>query len=148
MSLPTFTKVGRISKDIELRYSNDGKEIAKSSIVFSEKYGEKENTCFIDFVCFGNTAKTLNAYFNKGDRVEGNFKLVQENWTAQDGSNRSKHSLVLEKIGEFIEKKDNQGQQSSRNEEHDYRGNGYNENAPKVERRIPEIDIDEDEIPF
>lgn len=139
MSLPVFTKVGRISRDIELRYSNDGKEIAKASIVFSEKYNQKENTCFIDFVCFGSTAKTLHTYFTKGDRIEGNFKLTQETWTAQDGSNKSKHQLVLEKIGEFIEKKDNQNQETQRPQQ---------KQEPVIQYESYSEDINESEVPF
>lgn len=139
MSLPVFTKVGRISRDIELKYLNDGKEICKASIVFSEKYNQKENTCFIDFVCFGSTAKTLHTYFTKGDRIEGNFKLTQETWTAQDGSNKSKHQLVLERIGEFIEKKDNHNQESQRPQQ---------KQEPVIQYE-PNFEFDESsEIPF
>ena len=148
MALPRFVKVGRLTKDIELKYAVSGTEIAKTSIVWSEKSGDKEETCFMDLVAFGKTATTLNNYFKKGSRVEGLFKLQQESWTANDGSNRSKHSLVLEKIMEFIDKKDdNQGQQSNRNEQPDYRGNGYNENVPKKEPVI-EYEDDLESIPF
>lgn len=105
MSLLTASKVGKICKEIELKFSTNGKEIAKTSIVFSEKYNGKEKTCFIDVTAFGATAKTLANYFQKGHRIEGVFKLVQETWTAADGTNRSKHALVLERIGEFIEQK-------------------------------------------
>jgi len=146
MSLPTFTKVGRLSRDIELAYTPSGMAIAKTSIVFSEKYKEKESTCFIDLVAFGKTAETLNQYMQKGHRIEGVFKLGQETWTAQDGTNRSKHALTLERISEFIESKnqtqmDYQGQQQ---QDHTP-PNQYN---PPQDQKIPEINIDEDEIPF
>lgn len=138
MALPRFVKVGRLTKDIELKYAVSGTEIAKTSIVWSEKNGDKEETCFMDLVAFGKTATTLNNYFKKGSRVEGLFKLQQENWTASDGSNRSKHSLVLEKIMEFIDKKDdNQSEQRPQQKQ-----------EPVIEYEIPEIEIDPDEIPF
>lgn len=136
MALPRFTKVGRLTKEIELKYTNNGTEIAKTSIVWSEKNGDKEETCFMDLVAFGKTAATLHSYFKKGSRVEGLFKLQQENWMAQDGSNKSKHSLVLEKIMEFIDKKDdNQSQQRS---------------EPPIiyQANISEIDLDLSEVPF
>ena len=138
MALPRFVKVGRLSKDIELKYAVSGTEIAKTSIVWSEKNGDKEETCFMDLVAFGKTATTLNNYFKKGSRVEGLFKLQQESWTASDGSNRSKHSLVLEKIMEFIDKKDdNQSEQGPQQKQ-----------EPVVEYENLEIEIDPDEIPF
>jgi single-strand DNA-binding protein len=141
MSLPTFIKVGRISKPIELTYGINGTAIAKTSIVFSEKYKDNEKTCFIDLVAFGKTAEALSNYVDKGHRIEGLFKLSQDTWTTQEGSNRSKHSLTLEKISEFIESK----QQS----QIDY--SKKQDQEPLVEHQkqsIPEIDIDEDEIPF
>ena len=141
MALPRFVKVGRLSKDIELKYTVSGTEIAKTSIVWGEKNGEKEETCFMDLVAFGKTATTLNNYFKKGSRVEGLFKLQQENWTASDGINRSKHSLVLEKIMEFIDKKDD-NQESQRPQQ---------KQDPRIEYEhssLPEISIDEDSIPF
>lgn len=140
MSLVTFTKVGRFTKEIELRYLPSGSALAKTSIVFSEKYQDKEDTCFIDVVAFGKTAETLNNHFQKGNRIEGQFKLKQENWTSQDGQNRSKHILVLERISEFIESK----QQSQMN----YQQPQQSQQQYQAPQHIPEVDIDSSEIPF
>lgn len=148
MALPRFVKVGRLTKEIELKYAVSGTEIAKTSIVWSEKNGDKEESCFMDLIAFGKTAITLNNYFKKGSRVEGLFKLQQETWTANDGSNRSRHSLVLEKIMEFIDKKDDNQETQRPQEDEENHHLKDNRTKPKVEHTIPEIDIDEDEIPF
>lgn len=101
--------ISRIAKDIELRYLSNGTALAKLSLVNSKKYTsnneQKEDTCFIDATAFGKTAEVINQYCKKGDRIFIVGELKQENWTAQDGSNRSKHSISIESI-EFIEKKD------------------------------------------
>jgi hypothetical protein len=55
---------------------------------------------------------------------------------------QSRHTLKIDSF-EMLDSKP-----LSKNQEPDYRGNGYNENVPKKEHLYPEINIDEDEIPF
>ena len=102
MSLPVFTKVGRLSREVELKYTASGVAIANTSIVFSEKYKEKEDVCFIDLVAFGKTGELLNQYFSKGDRIAISGKINQSQWEDKDGNKRSKHSVTIETF-DFIE---------------------------------------------
>ena len=152
MALPRFVKVGRLTKDIELRYAVSGNEIAKTSIVWSEKNGDKEETCFMDLVAFGKTAITLNNYFKKGSRVEGLFKLQQESWTASDGSNRSKHSLRVETM-KMLDSKNSDSTPPGHQYQTVRESSSPRENQstytrkPSMDATVPEIDID-DELPF
>lgn len=91
--------VGNLTRDIELRYLPSGAAIAKSAIATSYKYktstGEqKDEVCFLDFNIFGRSAEVANQYLRKGSKVLLEGRLVLEQWTGQDGSNRSKHSCV------------------------------------------------------
>lgn len=95
--------VGNLTRDIELRYSTSGSAIGNSAIAVTRKYstqsGEKrEETCFIDISFFGRTAEIANQYLSKGSKllVEGRLKLDQ--WTDNNGGNRSKHSIVVENM--------------------------------------------------
>ena len=137
--------IGNLTKDIEMKYLPSGSAIAKSSIATSHKYktqaGEqKEEVCFLDFSVFGKQAEILNQYVRKGSKVFLTGRLVFEQWTAQDGSNRSRHSLRVENFKFLDSKSDNQNQSSSQHQQND------NYQAPQ--QQIPEIDIDKDEIPF
>lgn len=93
--------VGNLTRDIDLRYLSNGSAIAKSAIATSYKYksttGEqKDEVCFLDFNIFGRSAEVANQYLKKGSKVLLEGRLVFEQWTAQDGSTRSKHSLRVD----------------------------------------------------
>ena len=162
--------VGNLTRDIELRYLPSGSAIAKSAVATSYKYksstGEqKDEVCFLDFNIFGRSAEVANQYLKKGSKVLLEGRLVFEQWTAQDGSTRSRHSLrvdamkMLDSKGDSGMAGDNQGYnpQGSYNQpaniQYDEPSSpaiygGMNQAKQKVEHKIPEIDIDEDEIPF
>ena len=158
--------VGNLTRDIELRYLPSGSAIAKSAVATSYKYksstGEqKDEVCFLDFNIFGRSAEVANQYLKKGSKVLLEGRLVFEQWTAQDGSTRSRHSLRVDAMKML----DSKGDSGMAGETHGYNPQGsYNQPAniqydepsyggmnqakQKVEHKIPEIDIDEDEIPF
>ena len=164
--------IGNLTRDIELKYIPSGAAIAKGAIATSHKYktqtGEqKEEVCFLDFNVFGKQAEVLNQYVRKGSKVMLEGRLVFEQWTAQDGSNRSRHSLRVENFKFLDSKGDNaqgsnggyQPQQAGYNQA-DAGQQAYNQ-APQYNQQnggmqqnvqhghqIPEIDIDNDEIPF
>jgi single-strand DNA-binding protein len=158
--------VGNLTRDIELKYLPTGSAIAKSAIATSYKYksttGEqKDEVCFLDFNIFGRSAEVANQYLKKGSKVLLEGRLVFEQWTAQDGSTRSRHSLrvdamkMLDAKSDSMNIGDNQGYnpQGSYNQPANIQYDepsygGMNQAKQKVEHKIPEIDIDEDEIPF
>ena len=161
--------VGNLTRDIELKYLPSGSAVAKSSIASSYKYksqtGEqKEEVCFLEFNMFGRSAEVANQYLKKGSKVLLEGRLVLEQWTAQDGSSRSRHSLRVEEMKMLDTKpsSDGNGQQNSYQQQGggykqppvQYEENPNNQNHrpnsnqhARVEQTIPEIDID-DEIPF
>jgi single-strand DNA-binding protein len=145
--------IGNLTRDIELRYLPSGAAISKSAIATSYKYktssGEqKEEVCFLDFNIFGRTAEVANQYLHKGSKVLLEGRLVLEQWSAQDGTNRSKHSLRVDTMKMLDSKADSQNKNES------YNSNSYTENNSQVQsnniqdKKIPVINIDEDEIPF
>ena len=155
--------IGNLTRDIELKYIPSGAAIAKSAIATSHKYksqtGEqKEEVCFLDFDVFGKSAEILNQYVKKGSKVMLEGRLVLNRWTAQDGSNRSNHTLRVENFKFLDSKADSQNsggygqqpaQQQGYNQAPQYnQPNGGMQQAPAQEHKIPEIDIDNDEIPF
>ncbi|QDF30088.1 single-stranded DNA-binding protein [Halarcobacter anaerophilus] len=173
--------VGNLTRDIELRYMPNGSALAKSAIATSHRYktntGEqKEEVCFLDFNIFGRSAEVANQYLRKGSKVLLEGRLVFEQWTAQDGTNRSKHALRVDTMKMLDSKADSQNMSGANmNNQNSYNQNSYNPqgsqyNQPQnpqndnmgqnnyggmnstsqrvPEQKIPEIDIDDDEIPF
>ncbi|MGJ0302497.1 single-stranded DNA-binding protein [Aliarcobacter cryaerophilus] len=140
--------IGNLTKDIELKYLPSGSAVAKSSIATSYKYksqsGEqKEEVCFLEFNLFGRSAEVANQYLHKGSKVLLEGRLIFEQWNAQDGSARSKHSLRVDEM-KMLDSKPSENNHSSQSQ-----GNyqpQQRQEQPK-QQSIPEIDIDE-EIPF
>lgn len=153
--------VGNLTRDIELRYLPSGSAVAKSAVATSHKYksqtGEqKEEVMFLDFNIFGRSAEVANQYLRKGSKVLLEGRLVFEQWTAQDGTNRSKHSLRVETM-KMLDSKDSGERQQSYTPDYQpapgyerrqspQHTDGMNQ-QPSMNQSIPEIDID-DKIPF
>jgi len=108
--------VGRLTRDIELKYSQSGGAIANAAIATNHNYtsnGEKkEEVCYTDLTFFGRSGEIANQYLRKGSQilVEGRLKFDQ--WVDQNGQKRSKHSVVVETMKMMDSKGDNQGAQS------------------------------------
>jgi len=155
---------GNLTRDVEVRYTQGGSAIGNTAIATSRKFksasGEqKEEVLFVDLTFFGRTAEIANQYLRKGSKVLVDGRLKLDQWTAQDGSKRSKHSVTVENLQMLGSKGENEAGMG---------GGGYN-NAPAQDTysqpapaqpapqaapkqaaptNIPEIDINEDEIPF
>ena len=118
--------VGNLTRDIELRYTQSGAAIGSCGIAVTRKFsvnGEKrEETCFIDITFFGKQAEIANQYLSKGSKllVEGRLKFDQ--WTDNNGQNRSKHTVVVENM-EML----GGGQQSNQG----YQQGGYSNQRPQ-----------------
>ena len=147
--------IGNLTKDIELRYLPSGSAIAKGSIATSYKYkaqdGEqKDEVCFLDFNIFGKIAEVASKYLHKGSKVLLEGRLVLEQWTAQDGTNRSKHSLRVEVMKMLDSKSDTNNQQNSQQVKPTYENSQGQQVSQEEFKRgeNPIIDINEDEIPF
>lgn len=145
--------VGNLTRDIELRYLQSGSAVAKSAIAYTDGFGDNKKSHFIDFVAFGKTAEALNNFCKKGSKIMIEGIIQFEQWTAQDGSARSRHSLRVETMKMLDTKSSDTS--SSQHQENDnrepeieYQHNGQTTTAPSFEQRVPEIDIDDDEIPF
>jgi len=150
-----FNKVilaGHLTRDIEIKYTQSGTAIGKSAIATTRKFkaqtGEmKEEVLFVDIVFFGRQAENANQYLRKGSPllVEGRLKLEQ--WTAQDGSKRSAHNVQVENFqmgSNPSNRREDDRQQTPSRPNEQYNSPAHTNPQPN----IPEIDIEEDQIPF
>ncbi|MEK6658728.1 MAG: single-stranded DNA-binding protein [Campylobacterota bacterium] len=167
--------VGNLTRDIELRYSQGGMGIASTGLATSRKFtvnGEKkEEVCFIDITFFARSAEIANQYLRKGSKILVEGRLNFDQWVDQNGQKRSKHSVVVETMQMLDSKSDNQNAndyqpQQAQNQQQGYQQPSYQQQQPQSYQQpstqqaysqsrqmpssnsIPEIDIDEDEIPF
>ncbi len=144
---------------------------------FKKQSGEMvDETMFIDITFFARSAEIANQYLRKGSKVLVEGRLMLEQWTDQNGQKRSKHSITVEEMKMLDSRGDapTGGQGGYNAPSQPAQGGGYTPpsqpaqpqqgyNPPPQQPRqpaytppkqsmpennIPEIDIDEDEIPF
>ncbi len=101
--------IGNLTKDIDLKYFPNGDAFAVSSVASTYKYksttGEqKDEVCFIDFKVYGKDAENANKFLKKGSKVLLEGRLIFEQWTANDGSTRSRHILRVDTM-KFLDTK-------------------------------------------
>jgi len=145
---------------------------------FTSNGEKKEEVCFVDITFFGRSAEVANQYLRKGSKILVEGRLSFEQWVDQNGQKRSKHSVIVETMQMLDSRGDNQqgggynapqqGQaqsyqqpmqqqqpQMQQQPHQSYQQPSYNNHQAQAQSRempsaetIPEIDIDEDEIPF
>ncbi|TDA63590.1 single-stranded DNA-binding protein [Sulfuricurvum sp. IAE1] len=148
--------VGNLTRDIELRYSQNGSAIANTAIATSRRFtvnGEKkEETCFVDITFFGRSGEVANQYLRKGSKILVEGRLHFEQWTdQQSGQKRSKHSVIVESM-QMLDTRQGGGDQGYEEQ------GGYSapassaprtpQKVPMPESNLPEVDISEEDIPF
>ena len=156
--------MGNLTRDIEIRYSQGGTAIGNTGIATNRKWksqtGEqKEEVMFVDLTFFGRTAEIANQYLRKGNKVLVDGRLSLDQWTAQDGTKRSKHAVIVENLHFLPKDKDsaNSGDTYNNATQSNQQYGNQSTPAPQQQQRteqpqaapeIPTIDINEEEIPF
>lgn len=96
--------VGNLTRDPELKQLSNGASVCRLGIASNRQYRNKtsgsmtQEVCFIDVDVWGPQAETCRQYLAKGRPVlvEGRLKL--DSWQDNEGQNRSKHSIVAERV--------------------------------------------------
>lgn len=112
--MPSLNKVilmGNLTKDPELKYLQSGTTVAKAGIAMNRSYtdsdgNKQDNVDFIDIEAFGKTADIMSDYLKKGDPVIIEGRIRQQRWQTDNGQNRSKHDVVVERFT-FVPKREN-----------------------------------------
>ena len=99
--LNKIIKMGRLTRDPELRHTGNGTAVASFSIAvdrdFKSQSGEKE-TDFIDIVAWRSTAEFVSKYFSKGRMAVVEGRLQIRDWTDRDGGKRRRAEVVAVNI--------------------------------------------------
>lgn len=166
-----FNKVvmlGNLTRDVELRYlPNSGSAIATIGLACNRKFKKQDGsmgdeTCFVDVKFIGRTAEVANQYLRKGSKVLVEGRLTYESWTDQTGAKRSKHTIMGESMQMLDSRSDSQSTQNQgapapqqapvANPYQQPQQNSYQPQqqayTESYTQNIPEINIDDDEIPF
>jgi single-strand DNA-binding protein len=116
--------MGNLTRDPELSYTSNNTPLCKFGVAINEsRKGGGDKTHFIDCTAWGKTGETINQYVKKGDPVLLEGRLNHDTWKAQDGTNRSKVSVTVERFT-FV------GGRARGESNNGYNGNGDSTDAP------------------
>ena len=94
--------VGRLTRDMEVRYTSGGMAIGKFSLAVNrkKKSGDQwvDEASFFDVTCFGKTAENLKQYMPKGKQVGVDGSLHQDRWQDDSGQTRSRVVINADNI--------------------------------------------------
>jgi single-strand DNA-binding protein len=110
--------IGRIGKEIELRYSANGQAVANFSIACGDDYKDKngakvEQTNWVNIVMFGKVAELVNQYCGKGSKIYVSGKQVTRKWTNNEGKDQYSTEVVCNEI-QFLDSKGDRQEQPQR----------------------------------
>lgn len=84
---------GRLTKDVELRYSNDT-AVARFTVAVNRN---KEETDFIPCVAFGKSAETIDKYCIKGSRIVVDGRIQTGSYVKKDGTKVYTTDVIVER---------------------------------------------------
>jgi single-strand DNA-binding protein len=160
--LNNITIMGRLTRDPELRRTQNGIAVTSFSIACDRDYkpenGERE-TDFIDCVAWRGTAEFVQKYFAKGRMAVVSGRLQIRPWTDKDGNKRRSAEIVAENVYFGDSKRDGDGNTNAAPQGYSYTGapptsTGYTSaqqsfpTAPPAMSEMDELDEDDGRLPF
>lgn len=106
MALNKVFMIGRLTKDPEIRYAQNGNAVAGFSIAVDRRYkrdGEPEAD-FFNCSAFGKTAEFVEKYLKKGTKVVIDGHLQNDTYTDKNGNKVTATKIMVESM-EFAESK-------------------------------------------
>ena len=134
-----ITAAGRLTKDPELRRTQNGVAVASFTIAcdrdIKDASGNKQ-TDFIDCVAWRSTAEFVDKYLTRGRMVIISGRLQMREWTDKSGAKRKNAEILAENV--YFADSKRAVENTEKNE--------TKESAHTVD--FDQVEIDDDELPF
>jgi single-strand DNA-binding protein len=102
----TFTVVGNLTQDPELRFTQGGTPLCSGGIASNRRYqvnGQwEEQTSYFNFTAWREMAENIAATFSKGMRVVATGRMEQKDWVDKDSNKRTTYDFVIDEIGPSV----------------------------------------------
>ncbi|CZR02496.1 single-stranded DNA-binding protein [Trichococcus collinsii] len=156
MSINTVVLVGRLTKDVDLRYTSTGTAVGTFSLAvnrqFTNQAGEREAD-FINCVIWRKSAENFANFTRKGALVGITGRIQTRNYEGNDGKRVYVTEIVADNFT-LLEPKQTTEQrprESTRERQQEQKRSAYNDfnNTPDpFGSHGEEINIDDDSLPF
>lgn len=98
--------LGRLTKDVELRYTqHSNMPVSNFTLAVNRKFvkeGEERQADFFNIIAWNKMAEATSKYLKKGTQVLITGKLQNRNWDDEQGNKHYVTEVILEEI-DFIE---------------------------------------------
>ena len=148
--------VGRLTKDIEIKKTNSGKEVTTFSLAVNDKkVNDQQVSFFFNIVAWEQCARYLKQYAGKGDLIGVNGRLTTRSYQNTRGEKVTVTEVVADDVM-LLNKanKAKQAQQTS-NQNTNLFYNAYQEQKSYAQSQLANeqytdgtIEFDNDDLPF
>ena len=90
--------IGRLGRDVEIRYTQAGKVVGSFSIACSEKRGDQESVEWVNVVVWDKLAEICGQYLSKGSLVFISGRMQTRKWQDQGGADRYTAEIVAREM--------------------------------------------------
>ena len=149
---------GNLTRDPEVRYSQNGKAYARMGIAINRRYKDQDTVDFFNMTAFDKTAEFCGRYLVKGSRVLVEGRLQTSSYENKDGVKVNSVDIMVDNI-EFAGARptgDGGGNSGGRPSDNSYnrRDNDSNRGRDSAPKRNNDYDdfvgepVDPDDTPF
>ena len=107
--------IGRLTKDVELRYTQtNNTAVASFSLAVNRKFvknGEERQADFFNIIAWNKLAETISKYLFKGNQVAISGRLETRSWDDPNGQKHYVTEVIAEEI-DFIGSKNKQNNEA------------------------------------
>lgn len=142
MSINRFVGVGRLTKNVELKYTQNGKAVANFTLAVNRPFKNAQGETDADFImcqAWGKQAENLAQYMGKGSQIGIDGRIQTRSYEGQDGKRVYVTEVVADNV-QFLESRKSQGQQQQAQHQPSY--------TQQEPRQLEPIDISDDDLPF
>lgn len=132
--------IGRLTKDPETRYTEEGKGVTTFTLAVNNS---KDDTTFIKITTFAGTGELVQKYCKKGNLILVDGMIKNNNYTDKDGNKHFDYVFIGHKL-EFLSKSDN----NTKEQENAKKGAQNELNDDAFREFGNKIEIEDNEIVF
>ena len=89
--------VGRLTRDVDLRYTNNETAVGRFSLAV-DRYGKDKGADFINCVAFDKRAEVVKMYTHKGDKIAVIGRIQTGSYTNKDGQKVYTTDIIVNEI--------------------------------------------------
>lgn len=90
----SWTGVGNLASDPEVRYTKNGKQVASFTLCCDTGFGENKKTEFVKCIAWESLAKIVAEYLHKGSKCLVVGPMTTRKWQDKDGNDRYTTEII------------------------------------------------------